>query len=243
MKMKSLTFSLIIAALVVLTACSAAPTTPPTSTTLPTKASTETATPSPSATSTSTSTSTPQPTATTTLTSTLTATSTSTPRPAFAGFQVEYSEYTKFGLSLTFHVPGIKQNYRLDVSGAPFTCSLQDKFPDRLFCVGSAIEPNKQVILKFLPLDGGTTPVFETTYRIVPLITPTPDVRVQFSAFKLKCPGQESKIKCETEYRVNGKGCCVVATCYDACGNVFSANSCPNDMVLQGVCPGTPPIP
>ena len=243
MKTHFLIFILITAALVVLTACSAAATTPPTPTPLPTKAPTETETPSPSATPDPTNTL--QPTATKSLTrpSTLTATSTSTPRPTFAGFEVVYAEYSKYGLNLTFRIPGIKQSYRLDVSGAPFTCTLLEKYPDRLYCIGAVIEPDTQVSLKFLPLDGGNTPVFETTYRITPALTPTPDVRIQFAAFKQKCPGKEADIKCETEYRVNGKGCCVVATCVDACGNTFSANSCPQNMVLQGICQGKPPIP
>ncbi len=89
----------------------------------------------------------------------------------------------------------------------------------------------------------GSTPVFESSYRIAPAITPTPDVRVMFAAFKKKCPGQEEKIQCETEYRKIGSGCCIVSTCADACGNVFSADTCPATMALEGICPGVPPIP
>lgn len=243
MKMRLLIFILITAALVVLTACSAAPTPPSTLTPLPTQAPTETETSRPSATPDPTKTL--QPTATITLTSTrtLTATSTATPRPTFAGFQVEYAEYSNFGLNFAFRIPGIKQSYRLDVNGAPYTCSILEKYPDRLFCIGAVIAPDTKVRLKFLPLDGGSTPVFETTYRITPVLAPTPDVRIQFAAFKEKCPGQAANIKCETEYRVNGKGCCVVATCVDACGNTFSADSCPKFMELKGICQGPPPIP
>jgi hypothetical protein len=243
MKTRFLFFILITAALVVLTACSAAPTPLPTPTPLPNMAPTETETPWPSAISDPTNTLQPTATIALTPTSTLTATSTSTPRPTFAGFQVEYAEYSNYGLNLTFRIPGIKQRYRLDVNGAPFTCNLLEKYPDRLYCVGAVIAPNTQVSLRFLPLDGGNTPIYETTYRITPMLIPTPDVRIQFAAFKEKCPGKEANITCETEYRVNGKGCCVVATCIDACGNTFSANSCPQVMELKGICQGKPPIP
>jgi hypothetical protein len=241
MKIRSLVFLLAIAALVGLSACS------PAQTPSPTLTPTETEMPKPSATLTPVPTETPLPTPTVTPTlvpsATQTATLTSTPRPTFAGFQVEYPEYTKNGLQLVFRIPGNRQNYRLEVNGTPYTCALVEKYPDRLYCLGPVFAQNTQVKLVFFPLEGEKQPVFETTYRITPLITPTVDVRIGFAAFKKKCPEQEDKITCETEYRKIGSACCIVATCSDACGNFFSANTCPRDMAMEGICPGKPPIP
>ncbi len=115
MKMRLLPLILITAALLALAACSAAPTPLPATPAMPpTQAPTQTITASPSATPQPTSTPPPPATHTVTPTRTLTVTPSATPKPAFTGFQVEYAEYTKYGLNLTFRIPGIKQSYRLD---------------------------------------------------------------------------------------------------------------------------------
>ncbi len=235
----------IVAALVVLSACTAAPTTPPTPTPPATKAPTETETPRPP-TATPAPTQTPLPTATSTLTPTITPTqtATSTPPQSFTGFVVEDASYTPYGLQLLIRLPGVSQAYRLDVSGKKFTCTLPQNKPNYLLCTGVIISPNTNVKLTLLPVDASNnTALYETIYRISPSITPTPDVRIAYNAFKLKCPGKESQITCETEYRKSGSACCIVATCKDACGNYLSIDTCPKDMTMQGICPGKPPIP
>ena len=111
-------------------------------TAVPTQPPPVTETPRPSETPAPSNTETPVPTASFTLspsathTSTMTPTETSTPTPAFAGFEVSYAQYTNYGMLIGFKIPGIKDDYRLKVNDIDYTCKLNDKAPDSLYCYG-----------------------------------------------------------------------------------------------------------
>lgn len=185
----------------------------------------------------------PSVTPTLTLTSTATVTSSATPRPVFAGFQVDFVEYAYYGMQFAFMIPGIQHNYRLLANGTSFKCTLYEKYPDKLFCTGPAIKPNTEVAFSFLPLAGSDTPVFESKYKLGSMITPTINLETLTASNPTTCPQHGVNVRCETEYRKIASGCCVVATCVDACGYYFSVDTCPKDMEMQGICEGTPPIP
>lgn len=242
MKKNPIIWISIVAAIVILTACSASPTASLTPAPLPTQIPAETETARPSATLTTSATTLATATKTLTPTPTHTATLTATPRPSFAGFQVQFVDYASYGMQFAFIIPGIQNNYQLDVNGQPFNCKLYEKYPDKLFCTGPAIPPKTHVKLTFLPLEGEKTPVFVSNYLIAALITPTVDFQTSKGFNSENCPVRGVNVRCETEYRVNGGGCCVVSTCVDACGYYYSVDTCPRGMTLQGICQGTPPV-
>ncbi len=252
MKNYWLFFSVMFIITVMLSACGQAAIPTSTQTSAPTASSTPTVLPSPTLTqtprpsSTATTTNTPLPpasaTSAATATSSVTPTKSSTPKPAFAGFQVYYSQFFDYGLLITFRIPGITQAYGLDVSGKAYSCKLDSKYPDELFCLGPSFPLNTQVKLSFYNLEGDKTPLFETTYRIEGLPVPTVAVATLRASSPGECPQRGVDPRCEVEYRNTGGGCCVVATCVDACGYWFSVDTC-NNAEWSGTCSGTPPIP
>lgn len=250
MKTKFFICILFVVALMVLSACDATPTSTLTPTPLFTKTQTITEIPRPTATLQPSYTAfSPSPTTTRTpsLTPTLTLTATMTPHPVFADFQVEYSEYTYYGMLIGFRIPGIKENYRLTVDGIDYPCTLNDKSPDHLYCHGPQLEKGRSVKLVFLPLKGDNTPLYETTYIIAPMSTATLDPQALATAADGdKCAVRGIHVTCETEYRNNGEGgYCIVATCVDLCGYYYSVHTCPEGSENWGIYPmtGTPPLP
>jgi hypothetical protein len=240
-------FHLIIGLVTVLafvSACSAAPIQTPT----PTPAPTVTETIRPSETVTPIPTQAPSPSATLTSSPTVkpsdTATVTSTPRPSFAGFAVEYVQPASYGLLMGFIVPGIKENLRLTVNNSEYKCELNAKAPDRLYCYGQQFAQGQTVKLVFLPLSGDDTPVFETTYKLVMIGTPTLNPTALWEAGKA-CKIRGVHVTCETEYRSLGDTYCIVSTCSDLCGYYKSVNTCPEGSEHNGIfqMTGTPPLP
>ncbi len=243
MKLHVPIFILLLAGLWVLPACSAGPTPPLTATALPVSSLTPSETSRPSMTPVPSNTLLPTVTPTLPLTSTPTVTSSATPRPVFAGFQVDFVEYAYYGMQFAFKIPGIQQNYRLLANGISFKCTLYEKYPDKLYCTGPAIKPLTEIAFSFLPLAGSEVPVFETKYKLGSMITPTINLETLAASNPTTCPQHGVNVRCETEYRKIASGCCVVATCVDACGYYFSVDTCPQDMEMQGICEGVPPIP
>jgi hypothetical protein len=237
--------------LVCLSACATAPLPVPSVTATLVPPATET--PRPTATPAPTSTPVPPDTATATLTNTLpptataTAGMTSTPRPSFAGFQVDYTQLVGSSMAMGFHIPGIKENYRLKVDGVEYTCSLNTRATDRLYCTGTPVKAGQTVTLVFLPLQGGDSPIFETSYKVLAYITPTWDAEsiATFVATAGSCAVRGLHVTCETEYRRNGDTFCIVATCADQCGYYYSVDTCPIGSEHNGIFPmtGTPPLP
>lgn len=243
MRLPKFLFLLLMLGLMGLAACAAAPTTPPPATPQPSlpPAPTLTETLPPSATPLPSSTPQPSASATIPLTSTPQATSSSTPRPAFAGFHVDFVEYTYYGMQFAFLIPGIKENYRLIANEIPYTCNFYEKYPNKLYCTGPAIRPYTEVNLAFLALKGSDTPLFEAQYQMGSMITPTIPLETLKASNPTNCPQHGVNVRCETEYRKIATGCCIVATCVDACGYYFSVDTCPRGMDMQGICAG--PVP
>lgn len=227
-------------------ACSAAPTQPPAPTQAPAASETPrpSETPIPSSTPVPSSTQTPPPTATQADTPTVKPSETSTPRPSFAGFAVEYVQPASYGLLFGFHIPGIKENYRLMVNEKEYKCDLNAKSPDRLGCYGPAFTQGQTVKLSFLPLTGDNQPVYETTYKIALIGTPTLEPTALYAAAKA-CLIRGVHVTCETEYRRLNDSYCIVATCADLCGYYYSVDTCPVGSEHNGIFQftGTPPLP
>jgi hypothetical protein len=239
-------FIVLVTVLGFFSACTAATLQPTTA--APTQPPPVTETPRPSETLAPSHTSTPQPTASFTMTPspTHTATETSTPTPSFAGFSVAYAQYTNYGMLIGFKIPGIKDNYRLKVNNIDYTCQLNDKAPDSLYCYGPQFAQNETVKLVFYPFTGDDTPLYEVSYKVSLLVPPTIDPRILMTQAPGSCPSRGVNVTCETEYRKDGNGgCCVVATCNDACGYFYSMDTCPEGSIKNGICPitGTPPLP
>lgn len=247
MKLRIVLIVVLVSVMVILQACSAAATLAPTAT--PTPPPTVTETPRPSETPAPTDTSTPSPTSTFTLTpsATITSTSTSTPMPSFAGFAVEYAQYTNYGMLMGFKIPGITKAYRLKVNDIAYTCNLNDKAPGYLYCYGPQFQQNQEITLVFYPPDeNDNTPLYTASYKVSLLVPPTVDPRVLMTEAPGSCPARGIHVTCETEYRKDGAGgCCIVATCSDACGYYYSMDTCPNGSEHNGICAmtGTPPLP
>jgi hypothetical protein len=245
MKHSLLVLTVLVLVAVLLSACSGEPKAAPTFT--PAPSATETA--RPSETPVPTNTQTPVPpsaTATPVPSATPTVLPSETPRPTFAGFQVQYSEFTAYGLTLSFRIPGVKDVYRLLVNKAEFKCQLNSKTPDTLFCYGQQFSVGQTVSLTFLPPEKGDTVVYQTSYKIAPLKTPTPDARTLGAQNAGACEQRGKNPRCETEYRNDGKGYyCIVSTCFDVCGLWYSIDTCPPGSDHNGIYifTGTPPLP
>lgn len=211
-----------------LSACQAATPVLPSATPapLPTKApATATEAPKPSATAAPTATL--LPTATLTLAPSATATQTLTPTPAFAGFRILYSDYQKFGLLMVFSIPGMKDPYNLTVNNVKYNCTLQEKLPGQLFCMGPDFPHNRKVDLAFFA-PNQTQPAYKTEYVIAPIKTPTPEGYIPPG--NSDCPVRGIGASCETENRPATwpGGPCIVSTCVDICGYWYSIDTCGN---------------
>ncbi len=246
MKFRFILIVVMVAVLAFVSACSAAPTQTPTPTTAPTLTETTRPSETPAPTSSQTSSTAPTLTSTPTVlpTDTATVTPSGTPRPTFAGFTVEYAQPASYGLLIGFIIPGIKENYRLTVNDVVYTCELNTKAPDRLYCYGPQFVQGTTVKLVFMPLTGDNTPVFQTSYKLILIGTPTLNPTALYEAGKA-CKIRGVHVTCETEYRRNGDTYCIVSTCVDLCGYYKSVDTCPPGSENNGIFPmtGTPPMP
>lgn len=169
-------------------------------------------------------------TATPTSLSTPTFTLTAAPLADFSLLRVITLENNAFGWMIQFHLPGITQPLLLKLNGKDYRCSLDERYPDRLFCQGLSKPPIDQVLsLAFVKPDSG-----EEIYRrslIIPLQFVVPPTPVGY--LHTACDQRGQNVSCETECRIDPDGNpCIVATCTDACGPYFAVHSCPDDMPL-----------
>jgi hypothetical protein len=146
---------------------------------------------------------------------------------------------------LGFHIPGIKESYRLTVNGIEYKCDLNTKAADSLVCYGTPFNQGQTVKLVFFTLDGNKTPVYETSYKISLPGTATLNPQTA-EALGKACQLRGVHVTCETEYRRNGDNTyCTVSTCFDLCGYYYSVDTCPEGSINNGTFPltGTPPMP
>jgi hypothetical protein len=175
------------------------------------------------------------PTATLALTATWTVTpgptNSATPAAQFDKAQVLSVNNPVGGFLVSMRVPGLKTVLNILLETRKFTCSMDAKAPETLFCQGIDGPPiDRQISLVFVDPQSGAEVYKGTTYIIkaaVPTATP-----VGWAS----CPDRGKNIFCEVECRVYGGEPCIVATCNDACGPYFAVHTCPNDRPNDGLC-------
>jgi hypothetical protein len=165
-----------------------------------------------------------------TLAPSLTATQTLTPTPAagFDKFQLISVTNGIGGISLIFRLPGVKVPYQVKMRGYDYSCVLDAKYPDRLFCSGLADPPfDKPLDVLFIdPQTKQTVYTGTTVYSAGLYATALPQMNG-----KNDCPTRGQGVSCETECRLLPDNTpCIVSTCTDSCGLYRSIQTCPNDM-------------
>ncbi|GIV64231.1 MAG: hypothetical protein KatS3mg045_1570 [Bellilinea sp.] len=168
--------------------------------------------------------------ATATLLPSPTITLTPTPLADFSLLRVITLESNTFGWMIQINLPGVSQSLLLRLDGKEYRCSLDERYPERLFCQGLAKPPIDQAMqLVFVNPENG-----EEIYRgslIIPLAFVVPPTPVGY--LHTACEERGKNVSCETECRIDPNGNpCIVATCTDACGPYFAVHSCPDDMPL-----------
>jgi hypothetical protein len=220
----------------ILAACSA-PTPQPTIASLPTKALPATAAPvEPTATTTATSapTDTAAPTQTPTQTTVPTPEATATPAAAFDKLRIIDLRNSLGGYNLVIIVPGVKTAYDLKLNGKDYSCVVDAKVADRLFCQGLT-QPPFDVDMKVEISDPTTKAVVyqgSTVLAQAILLKPTAVGWAQTN-----CPDRGKNVHCEMECRIAPNGLpCIATTCVDLCGAYFSVHTCPDMSMTYNSC-------
>jgi hypothetical protein len=227
--LKGLTFVLLLGLIV--SACSGPASSPAEPTPLP-----ATATPSPVPTASDTPTASPTatvtPTATLTPTQTLTATPSASPTPAVGWDLARFNSASNQagGVSVSFIVPNIAMAYNMLLGGQKYTCQLDEKTPGVLFCWGLAVPPlNTTLTMAFTdPLSGSVVYQGQT---VVTSITPPGNWVPHDST----CAESGQTQTCEMECRIDpttGQPC-IVASCFDMCGQTKYIQTCSNSVNLS----------
>jgi hypothetical protein len=168
---------------------------------------------------------TPSPSPTPQPSETPTTSPTPTPSAAFDKIQILAVDNVVGGVQLTIALPGVSVAYKIKVRGYEYTCQLDPKVADRLFCLGLAAQPVGQMPLVVLDPQSGAT-VFEGKITYAGL-GPKP----VYGQPTDKCPVRGEGGNCETECRLLPDGTpCIVATCVDGCGVYRSIETCPQNM-------------
>ena len=128
---------------------------------------------------------------------------------------------------MVFSIPGMKDPYNLTVNNIKYNCTLQEKLPGQLFCMGPEFPHNRKVDLAFFA-PNQTQPAYKTEYVIAPIKTPTPEGYIPKG--NADCPVRGIGASCETENRPASwpGGPCIVSTCVDICGYWYSIDTCGN---------------
>ena len=218
---------MLFAVLAIASACSpAAPTatsTPPLSATATTAPS---STPAPSATVTTAPSSTPVPSATATLPPT------ASPTPAVGWDKAEVTSVTNQlgGITVSFKIPAVNAAYILYLGGEKYSCQVDAKYPNELYCWGLAIPPAGVTLnMTFVDPTSG-----QTVYKgqtVITSINATGTKVIQPDT----CAEAGVNQSCEMECRIdpNTKQPCIVASCFDACGLTYSIQTCSNSVPLE----------
>jgi hypothetical protein len=179
---------------------------------------------------------TPQPTFTVapTATETIVPTETETPMPSATSTpSVQYAQYKllsvsqqPYGMLLGFQIPGLKEPLITRINTQLFKCTMEEKYPERMFCSGPALPLDKNLDVVFYAADG-SDPVYTGELIIASQIfkAPTPANIDGSNA----CPDDLDSVTCETENRTDNAGNpCKVSTCVNRCGYLYSVNTCPD---------------
>jgi hypothetical protein len=209
---------------VVAPACSAVVTPTPTATLEPPTATLvlPTETPQPTLTLAPTATATTIP----TITQTPPPTATSTPSVNYAQYKLLSVSLQPYGMLLGFQIPGLTDPLITRINNQLFKCVVDTKYPERMFCSGSALPLDKYLDIMFYNEDGAD-PIYTGQLIVASKIfaAPTPANKDMKNA----CPDDLESVKCETENRTDNAGNpCKVSTCVNRCGYLYSVNTCPD---------------
>jgi hypothetical protein len=179
---------------------------------------------------------TPKPTFTLALTNTSTTipsatlpptpTATFTPAANYAQFKLLAVSKEPYGMLLGFQIPGLTDPLITRINTQLFKCTMDAKYPERMFCSGPALPLDKYLDILFYAVDGAD-PVYTGQLIIASQIfkAPTP-ANIDMSN---ACPEDLASVSCETENRTDKAGNpCKVSTCVNRCGYLYSVNTCPD---------------
>ena len=159
---------------------------------------------------------------------------TATAQAAFDKAKVTAVRNQVGGVMVTIRVPNLKEVYNVILAGVSYTCNLDAKYPDLLFCWGLAGPPyNKNVNLTFLNPTSGAIVLAEKTYLSEADFAP-PGTMTNNSA---NCANKGQNQSCEVECRIDDNGNpCIVASCFDGCGQTLSIQTCSSNLTNISFC-------
>lgn len=138
------------------------------------------------------------------------------------------------GVMVTISLPNLREVYNVILAGIDYTCNLNEKYPDMLFCWGLAAPPfNKEVNLTFLNPASGAVVVEVKTFLAEANFPPAGIVTDNSTS----CANKGENQTCEVECRIDEDGDpCIVASCYDACGQTLSIQTCSSNLTDISFC-------
>jgi hypothetical protein len=159
---------------------------------------------------------------------------TATAQAAFDKAKVTAVRNQVGGVMVTIRVPNLKEVYNVILAGVSYTCDLDPKYPDLLFCWGLAGPPyNKYINLTFLDPSSGAIVLEEKTYLSEADFAP-PGTMTDNSA---NCANKGQNQSCEVECRIDDNGNpCIVASCFDGCGQTLSIQTCSSNLSNISFC-------
>jgi len=177
-----------------------------------------------------------------TLTATLAPTLTPIPSPAPSTTPEEAFEQAKVtgvrnqvgGVLVTIKLPNLRSPYNIILAGVKYSCSLDAQYPGLLFCWGLAAPPlNKTLNLAFLDPASGQVVREVQTFLAEADFPPSGAITNNSENCALKGQNQT----CEVECRIDENGDpCIVASCYDACGQTLSVQTCSSNLENISFC-------
>ena len=153
-------------------------------------------------------------------------TATFTPAANYAQFKLLAVSKESYGMLLGFQIPGLKDPLIARINTQLFKCTVDAKYPERMFCSGPALPLDRYLDILFYTEDGAD-PIYTGQLIIASQIfkAPTP-ANIDMSN---ACPEDLDSVSCETENRTDNAGNpCIVSTCVNRCGYLYSVNTCPD---------------
>lgn len=151
-----------------------------------------------------------------------------TPQAAFDQAKVTAVRNQVGGVMVTIKVPNLSEVYNVILAGVSYTCNLDAKYPDLLFCWGLAGPPyNKDIKLTFLNAKTGAVILEEKTFLAEADFAPPGTVTNNSG----NCAEKGQNQTCEVECRIDESGNpCIVASCFDGCGQTLSIQTCSSNL-------------
>lgn len=173
----------------------------------------------------------PLPTATPTLAPTASPmpTLTSTPFTAFDDLDYVGAAYGPSNLTyLLFSVADVSGKYLLKVEDRTLDCAPSETYADLLVCEAEDFAPSYGA----LQCDFYSADTEELLYSQVfthvasePTVAGNPPWAISWTGGNT-CPIVREDVKCETEWRTYGSTKCMISSCFNDCGHLYSIDSC-----------------